>query len=143
LRVGRDHAQQRVELQQRPALAWLQARWVRAAIWQPCSRKTRQTDSTAQPSARMVSMKPMITGCGVTFPHEESRCRTKDFDILTQPPVLGLQALDLSGFLGRDPARAPPSTSAWITHRRTDSLPTPSCLATAAAAAVSEGYSPR
>jgi len=40
------------------------------------------------------------------------------------------------------PCRWPPSTWAWITQRRTDSLPTPSCLATAAAAAVSEGYSP-
>jgi len=41
------------------------------------------------------------------------------------------------------PWRRPPSTSAWIAQRRTDSLPTPSCLATTAAAAVSEEYSPR
>jgi hypothetical protein len=46
-----------------------------------------------------------------------------------------------SSLLG--PGRDPESTSDWIAQRRTDSLPTPSCLATTAAAAVREDYSPR
>src|SRR5674476_1137195 len=41
------------------------------------------------------------------------------------------------------PSRCPASISAWITHRRTDSFPTPTCLATACDAAVNVGYSPR
>jgi len=41
------------------------------------------------------------------------------------------------------PSRWPASISAWITQRRTDSFPTPTCLAAAAAAAVRFGYSPR
>jgi len=32
---------------------------------------------------------------------------------------------------------------AWITHRRTDSFPTPTCWATACDTAVNVGYSPR
>jgi len=35
-----------------------------AAIWQPCSRRARQIDSTAWPWLLIVSMKPMISGCG-------------------------------------------------------------------------------
>jgi hypothetical protein len=41
------------------------------------------------------------------------------------------------------PSRCPASISAWITQRRTDSFPTPTCLATACDAAVNVGYSPR
>src|SRR5215207_1527642 len=41
------------------------------------------------------------------------------------------------------PWRCPPSIWAWIIQRRTDPFPTPTCLATASAAAVSEGYSDR
>src|SRR5699024_4122462 len=39
------------------------------------------------------------------------------------------------------PSRSPVSTWAWTTQRRTVSFPRPSCLATAAAAAVKDGYS--
>ena len=55
---------------------------------------------------------------------------------------LGLQRLDLSQLLAGRAGTLPPSVWDWITQRRTDSLPTPSCLATAAAAAVSEDTRP-
>src|SRR5699024_5757755 len=41
------------------------------------------------------------------------------------------------------PSRSPASTSAWRTHRRTDSLPTPTLRAAASQAAVNVGYSCR
>src|SRR5699024_3996823 len=41
------------------------------------------------------------------------------------------------------PSRSPASTSAWRTHRRTDSLPTPTLRAAAWHAAVNVGYSCR
>jgi len=41
---------------------------VRAAIARPCSRRTRQTDSTACPWARCSSIKARISGCGGRAP---------------------------------------------------------------------------
>ncbi len=71
----------------------------------------------------------------IVFTASRSRC---------PPPAgeLGLERLDLGQLLARGSRLPPSSTSAWITHRSTDSLPTSSCLATADDAAVNDGYSP-
>lgn len=44
-------------------------------------------------------MKPIINGCGGRVPPEEIRRRFQDRNVLTQPSVLGLEALDLSRLL--------------------------------------------
>jgi len=71
----------------------------------------------------------------IVFTASRSRC---------PPPAgeLGLERLDLGQLLARGSRLPPSSTSAWITHRSTDSLPTPSCLATAHDAAINDGCSP-
>ena len=44
------------------------SRQVRAATWQPYSRRTRQIDSTPRPAAACSAMNAMISGCGGRAP---------------------------------------------------------------------------
>ena len=75
---------------------------------------------------------------GVEFPRDESRRRLEDHDILTQLTVLGLELIDLGRFHRGDSRASTTVDLAFTAQRRTVSLPTPSCLAMAYAAAVSD-----
>lgn len=73
----------------------------------------------------------------------ESRGRGQYGHITPQAGVLGLEALDLGMFLAGHPGPCAGVDLARRAHRRTVSVPSRSCFATAAAAAVNEMNSPR
>ena len=88
---------------------------MRAAIYTPCSRKTRMIESTARPSALSWSMKPMIYGCGVEFPAKNVAAA---FRIATSPPTgAGLGADAFLAGDGRDRFRSRPVLSPMLRHQ--------------------------
>jgi hypothetical protein len=73
-------------------------------------------------------MNHMISGCGVDLPNEEYR-RARCLPYSSRRTLAFSALISASSWLVAA-CLWPPSTWAWTTQRRTDSLPTPSCLAT-------------
>jgi hypothetical protein len=55
----------------------------------------------------MMSMKPMISGSGVEFPHEENYCGLQVRIVLLEPADLGFQRLDLGMLAAADTSTDP------------------------------------